>query len=156
MMLNIAHVTHEAVVKMGGIGTVLEGLLTAKDYTEAVDRTILICPLFTTEGNVDSRLGPHGDVLYSSIDGRASELCVRVASDDAHSPMANVSRTYLAYCDCKRRNRGPRASRLPAHGTCRGQASRRPCRARDSTSPAGRGRLRDRDNTIPRRRRPET
>ena len=38
------------------------------------------------------------------IDGRACELCVRVASVDAHSPMANLSRTYLAYCDCKRRN----------------------------------------------------
>ena len=38
------------------------------------------------------------------IDGRACELCVRVASVDAHSPMASLSRTYLAYCDCKRRN----------------------------------------------------
>ena len=38
------------------------------------------------------------------IDGRACELCVRVASVDGHSPMANLSRTYLAYCDCKRRN----------------------------------------------------
>lgn len=73
MILNIAHVTHEAVVKMGGIGTVLEGLITAEDYAEAVDRTILICPLFTTEGDVDSRLGTHGDVLYSSIDGRTSD-----------------------------------------------------------------------------------
>lgn len=38
------------------------------------------------------------------IDGRACELCVRVAAVDAHSPMATLSRTYLAYCDCKRRN----------------------------------------------------
>ena len=38
------------------------------------------------------------------IDGRACELCVRVASIDAHSPMATLSGTYLAYCDCKRRN----------------------------------------------------
>ena len=38
------------------------------------------------------------------IDGRACELCVKVQSVEAHSPMANLSRTYLAYCDCKRRN----------------------------------------------------
>lgn len=73
MILNIAHVTHEAVVKIGGIGTVLEGLITSEDYDAAVDRTLLICPLFTREGGVDSRLGEHGDVLYSSIDGRTSD-----------------------------------------------------------------------------------
>lgn len=38
------------------------------------------------------------------IDGRACELCVRVESVEAHSPLANLSRTYLAYCDCRRRN----------------------------------------------------
>ena len=42
------------------------------------------------------------------IDGRACELCVRVESVEAHSPLANLSRTYLAYCDCKRRNSGER------------------------------------------------
>jgi hypothetical protein len=38
------------------------------------------------------------------IDGRACELCIRVESVDAHSPLANLSRIYLAYCICKRRN----------------------------------------------------
>lgn len=38
------------------------------------------------------------------IDGRACELCIKVESVDKHSPMANLSRTYLAYCECKRRN----------------------------------------------------
>ncbi|MDY0376773.1 MAG: hypothetical protein RBQ72_13730 [Desulfobacterium sp.] len=38
------------------------------------------------------------------IDGRACELCVRVASIDAHSPLASLSRVYLAYCNCNRRN----------------------------------------------------
>lgn len=37
------------------------------------------------------------------IDGRACELCVKVASPDAHAPLANLSRTYLAYCQCQRR-----------------------------------------------------
>lgn len=69
-MLTITHVTHEAVQKIGGIGTVLEGLITSAAYGAAVDRTILLAPLFTTEGEADSRLGPDGEVLYSSIDGR--------------------------------------------------------------------------------------
>ncbi|MFQ5429471.1 MAG: hypothetical protein ACE5E1_04095 [Phycisphaerae bacterium] len=69
-MLNIVHVTHEAVLKMGGIGAVLEGLITAHEYVRSVHRTILLCPLFTTEGDADSRLGPTGEVHYSSLDGR--------------------------------------------------------------------------------------
>jgi glycosyltransferase involved in cell wall biosynthesis len=69
-MLTLVHVTHEAVQKIGGIGSVLEGLITAPSYIEAVARTILLCPLFTTQGDADGRLGPEGEVLYSSIDGR--------------------------------------------------------------------------------------
>jgi glycosyltransferase involved in cell wall biosynthesis len=69
-MLNIVHVTHEAVEQIGGIGAVLGGLLTSSHYVNAVGRTILLCPLFTTKGEVDSRLGPGGEVLYSSVDGR--------------------------------------------------------------------------------------
>ncbi len=69
-MLNVLHVSHEAVHKMGGIGAVLEGLITSQSYTEAVNRTIMLCPLFSRDGDVDSRLGPDGDVLYSSIDNR--------------------------------------------------------------------------------------
>ena len=41
-MTTLIHVTHEAREKMGGIGAVLEGLLTARAYQEAADRTILI------------------------------------------------------------------------------------------------------------------
>ncbi|RIK64169.1 MAG: hypothetical protein DCC65_14760 [Planctomycetota bacterium] len=35
-------------------------------------RTILLCPLFSRDGDVDSRLGPEGEVLYSSLDGRTN------------------------------------------------------------------------------------
>lgn len=42
------------------------------------------------------------------IDGRACELCVRVESVETHSPLANLSRTYLAYCDCRRRDSSER------------------------------------------------
>jgi len=37
------------------------------------------------------------------LDGRSCELCVRVADVAAHSALAALSRTYLAYCDCRRR-----------------------------------------------------
>lgn len=65
----VVHVTHEAVGKIGGIGAVLQGFFTCKSYLEAVDRSILVGPLFTTEGSVFERLGEDGEVLYSSVDG---------------------------------------------------------------------------------------
>lgn len=65
----IVHVTHEAVGKIGGIGAVLDGLFTSKSYLNDTSRNILVSPLFSTEGDVSSRLGPGGEVLYSSIDG---------------------------------------------------------------------------------------
>lgn len=65
----VVHVTHETVGKIGGIGAVLQGLFTCKSYLETFDRSILIGPLFTTEGFVQDRLGEGGEVLYSSIDG---------------------------------------------------------------------------------------
>ena len=67
--ITAVHVTHEATGKIGGIGAVLEGLFTSRSYADAVDRSILISPLFSTEGDISNRLGPGGEVLYSSIDG---------------------------------------------------------------------------------------
>jgi hypothetical protein len=66
---NIVHVTHEAIGKIGGIGAVLEGILTSKAYIENTGRTILVSTLFSTEGPVHNRLGVGGEVLYSSVDG---------------------------------------------------------------------------------------
>ena len=63
------HVTHEAIGKIGGIGAVLEGLFTSQSYLNEVGRSILISPMFSTEGDVTTRLGPDGEVLYSSLDG---------------------------------------------------------------------------------------
>lgn len=37
------------------------------------------------------------------LDGRSCELCIEVADIEAHSAMASLSRTYLAYCSCVRR-----------------------------------------------------
>ena len=63
------HVTHEAVGKVGGIGAVLQGFFTSKSYLDAVERSIIVGPLFSTEGAVRDRLGEDGEVLYSSVDG---------------------------------------------------------------------------------------
>ncbi|HRR40059.1 MAG TPA: hypothetical protein P5244_02385 [Syntrophales bacterium] len=38
------------------------------------------------------------------MDGRSCELCVRVEDVDKHSTLASLSRMFLAYCDCRRRN----------------------------------------------------
>lgn len=65
----VVHVTHETTGKIGGIGAVLEGFFSSGSYLDRVKRSIIIGPLFTTEGSVIDRLGPDGEVLYSSIDG---------------------------------------------------------------------------------------
>ena len=65
----LVHVTHEAAAKVGGIGAVLSGLFTCRSYLEAIERSIVIGPLFTSEGSVLDRLGEGGEVLYSSLDG---------------------------------------------------------------------------------------
>ena len=41
-MATLIHITHEAHEKMGGIGAVLEGLVTSRAYQSVVDRTILV------------------------------------------------------------------------------------------------------------------
>jgi hypothetical protein len=41
----LVHATHEAGVKVGGIGAVLDGLLGAQAYNEQIQRTILVGPL---------------------------------------------------------------------------------------------------------------
>ncbi len=65
----VVHVTHEAVGKIGGIGAVLQGFFTSKSYLDVVERSILVGPLFTTEGSISERLGENSEVLYSSVDG---------------------------------------------------------------------------------------
>lgn len=68
--LTAAHVTHEAAEKIGGIGTVLEGILTSPVYQEHFERSILVGP-FAEHVQTDpaQRLGTNSTVLYSSIDG---------------------------------------------------------------------------------------
>src|SRR5688572_25017090 len=65
-MPTVVHVTHEAIQKIGGIGAVLQGLLTSPLYLEQIHRNILVGPFWPTDTTGEQRLGPHGEVLYSS------------------------------------------------------------------------------------------
>jgi hypothetical protein len=65
-VINAIHITHEAVYKVGGIGTVLEGLINSRPYRDGVGRSVLVCPLFYPENT--QRLGPGGVIEYSSLD----------------------------------------------------------------------------------------
>lgn len=67
-MPSVVHVTHEAITKVGGIGAVLAGLLTSRNYLEAFPRNILIGSFWPGEETGDHRLGPDGEVLYCSLD----------------------------------------------------------------------------------------
>lgn len=67
------HITHEAVQKIGGIGSVIAGLLTSDSYKVFFDRSVLYGPLFNTDGPASSRLGRDGVVLYSGIDNYDTE-----------------------------------------------------------------------------------
>ncbi len=68
----VVHATHEAGIKMGGIGAVLEGLLSAPTYVGQVGRTILVGGMNTQNREEMSRLtAPRNrvDILYSSYHG---------------------------------------------------------------------------------------
>jgi len=67
-MQTVVHVTHEAIHKIGGIGAVLQGLLTSKIYLAQVPRNILVGPFWPSDESGDRRLGAGGEVLYSSMD----------------------------------------------------------------------------------------
>ncbi|OHB62022.1 MAG: hypothetical protein A2167_06990 [Planctomycetes bacterium RBG_13_46_10] len=88
----VVHITHEAVGKIGGIGAVLQGFFTCKSYLDAIDRSIIISPLFTTEGSVSNRLGENGEVLYSSIDG-----LINSAYAPAFHKLENYYNTSIVY-----------------------------------------------------------
>lgn len=52
----VVHSTHEAGTKLGGIGAVLDGLLTQAAYNDAVKRTILVGPVNTADDLEMTRL----------------------------------------------------------------------------------------------------
>ncbi|RKY26361.1 MAG: hypothetical protein DRP83_04425 [Planctomycetota bacterium] len=82
----VAHITHEAVEDMGGIGTVIAGLTTSKAYGKAVSRTVLVGPLFSTDKPTAELLGPGGKILYSSLD--------EIYQDNWREKFGPIERTY--------------------------------------------------------------
>jgi hypothetical protein len=68
----VIHATHEAGVKIGGIGAVLDGLLAADAYNQLVDRSILVGPMFGWDSTQMERLNSPRNKLtirYSSLHG---------------------------------------------------------------------------------------
>ncbi len=59
------HITHEAVQKVGGIGSVVAGLLTSAEYENKIEKSLLYGPLFDIDGSDIAKLGKDGIVLYS-------------------------------------------------------------------------------------------
>jgi glycosyltransferase involved in cell wall biosynthesis len=64
----VVHISHEATHKIGGIGTVLEGLLSSPVYRQGVERSILV-GTWSLGLPLGARLGDGGRVLYSLCDG---------------------------------------------------------------------------------------
>lgn len=66
----VVHATHEAGLKVGGIGAVLDGLLTAPSYLDAVARTVLAGPMHANDPLHMERLNhPRSGITirYSSL-----------------------------------------------------------------------------------------
>jgi hypothetical protein len=66
----VVHVTHEAGVKVGGIGAVLDGFLSSPAYNHAINRTLLVGPLNVYDWMAMDRLtspANHLTIIYSSI-----------------------------------------------------------------------------------------
>jgi len=90
-MQTAVHVTHEAIQKIGGIGAVLHGLLTSKEYLEKVPRNILVGPYWPGEERGEKRLGPQAEVLYSSLDSLSrSPRAGRFREIESHFDVAIV------------------------------------------------------------------
>ncbi|MCC6458360.1 MAG: hypothetical protein IT328_25635 [Caldilineaceae bacterium] len=79
----VVHATHEAGLKVGGIGAVLDGLLAAPSYLAAVQRTILVGPMNA------------GDPLYfERLSQPRSGITIRYSS--LHAIIHNVDETTRA------------------------------------------------------------
>ena len=70
--MNLIHVTHEGWEQMGGIGTVLQGLITSQAFRKKVARNILVGPLPYADrwvSDAKHRLGEHAvRCIYSGMD----------------------------------------------------------------------------------------
>lgn len=86
----IVHATHEAGYKIGGIGAVLDGLLSAPAYNAAVGRTILVGPLNPWNSDEMARLtAPKNQlrIIYSAFHG------INQAADDLAARLRAIEET---------------------------------------------------------------
>ena len=88
----VIHATHEAGAKVGGIGSVLDGILGAKSYNSQVGRTILVGPMFGWDPVQMARLTEAGngvEIRYSSLHGIRYEV-----SEPVQQALLTVERTF--------------------------------------------------------------
>ena len=86
------HATHEAGAKVGGIGSVLDGILSAKSYNRQVGRTILVGPMFGWDPVLMERLTDAGngvEIRYSSLHGIRYDV-----SEPVQQALLTVERTF--------------------------------------------------------------
>ncbi len=83
--------------EMNAIARVEKLLRFQRDLLKFANNTVSFRDFYTRTGKGAFQAG----TLY--IDGRSCELCVPVADETKHAPLASLSRTYLAYCACVRR-----------------------------------------------------
>ncbi|MYC14949.1 MAG: hypothetical protein F4Y39_14605 [Gemmatimonadetes bacterium] len=88
MSYTVIHATHEAVRKAGGIGAVLEGLMTSSVYREAVRRSFLVGPLLRPED--EDLLAESGEVLFSTISGVQNADCADALNRVAERYNVNI------------------------------------------------------------------
>ena len=67
MAYTVIHATHEALQKVGGIGAVLEGLISSPVYQKNVDRSFFVGPLLKPDD--EDVLVAQGEVWFSTISG---------------------------------------------------------------------------------------
>ena len=88
MSYTVIHSTHEAVRKAGGIGTVLEGLMTSSVYQKAVRRSFLVGPLSRLED--EDLLAESGEVIFSSVSGVEDADCADALNRVAERYNVNI------------------------------------------------------------------
>ncbi len=88
----VIHATHEAGAKVGGIGSVLDGILGAKSYNSRVGRTLLVGPMFGWDPVQMARLTDAGNgvqIHYSSLHGIRYDV-----SEPVQQALLTVERTF--------------------------------------------------------------
>ena len=86
------HATHEAGAKVGGIGSVLDGILSTESYNEQVRRTVLVGPMFGWDPVQMERLTDplNGvQIRYSSLHGILYD-----AGEEVQQALRTVERTF--------------------------------------------------------------